>query len=133
MSIAGSYQAGPVNLHAGYYGQPETDKSYVIVGASAGFGSLSLTAAVKSMDNDGQGQNAYSATAQYVIDKVVLKGGVALTDEADNTKDTNDLAITARLGYLLPSTYLFIDSRNYKMDNADAFDMNILVGAEYYF
>lgn len=134
LSAGASYQAGPVNIHGGIYNQPEKDLGYTILGATAGFDALTLTAAVKAMDNDGIGQNAYSATAQYVIDsKIVLKGGVALTDEADGTTDTNDLAVNARLGYLLPSTYLFIDSRNYKMNDADKFDHNILVGAEYYF
>ncbi|MDE1513440.1 porin [Vibrio sp. dsl-7] len=147
-SIGASYQMGPVNLHGGYYTQGSYtdangaagDQSYSIVGATLGLDAFTLTGAVKLMENgvnDGE-QMAYSATAQYVMNNQwVYKVGIAGTNDAkfDGKKqaDTSDLALTARLGYLLPSTYLFIDSRNYKMNAADGFDMNILVGAEYYF
>ncbi|MGL4191865.1 MAG: porin [Vibrio sp.] len=155
VSVAGSYQAGPVNLHAGYYNQSETEKSYYLVGATVGLDALTLTGAFKSMENGKQtiqtsqlakfeqsnSQDVISLTAQYVIDKVVLKAGYAQAMDSDKgsvvgdkfVKDDGSQAITARLGYLLPSTYLFIDSRNYKMNGADGFDMNILIGAEYYF
>ncbi|AYC05781.1 MULTISPECIES: porin [Vibrio] len=154
VSLGASYQAGPVNLHAGYYNQDETEKSYYLVGATLGLDAFTLTGAFKSMENGKQeivsstfngvqsnSQDAISVTAQYVIDKVVLKAGYAQTMDSDKgsvrngefVKDDGSQAITARLGYLLPSTYLFIDSRNYKMNGADGFDMNILVGAEYYF
>ncbi|ASG06932.1 MULTISPECIES: porin [Vibrio] len=147
VSIAGSYQAGPVNLHGGYYTQAEYtdgadkkgDINYAILGATAGFDAFTLTGAVKLMNNDlaDKEQLAYSATAQYVNNSWVYKLGVAGTTDAKEkgTKlaDTGDLAVTARLGYLLPSTYLFMDLRNYKMNAADGFDNNLLIGAEYYF
>lgn len=159
ISVGASYQAGPVNLHGGYYDESEADKSYAIVGATAGFDALTLTAAFKAMENGKQkvtytennaavtkiqdnSQNAVSLTAQYIIDeKVVLKAGYAQTMDSDKGSVVNDTfttedgstAVTARLGYLLPSTYLFIDSRNYKMNGSDDFDHNVLVGAEYYF
>lgn len=112
--------------------------NYAIVGGSVYLGDLTLTAAYKAMETDSAtgtiGQNAYSATAQYVLDgKWVFKGGYAATDDADGKKDSGDLAVTARLGYLLPSTYLFVDSRNYQMDNSDDWINAVLVGAEYYF
>ncbi|MCE0556185.1 porin [Motilimonas sp. E26] len=147
-SIAASYQAGPVNIHGGYYNQAEYkdsagvkkgDTNYAILGASAGFDSLTFTAAVKLMNNElaDQEQIAYSATAQYVNNSFVYKLGYAATTDAEQNgnkmKDTGDTAITARLGYLLPSTYLFMDLRNYKMNAADGFDNNLLIGAEYYF
>lgn len=151
VSIGASYQAGPVNIHGGYYTQAEyTEKvnnvdtkkgdiNYAIIGATAGFDSLTITGAVKLMNNnlDDKEQLAYSATAQYVNNSWVYKLGLAGTTDSETKgktdKDTADLAVTARLGYLLPSTYLFMDLRNYKMDNADGFDSNLLIGAEYYF
>ncbi|EJN6827354.1 hypothetical protein ATY35_06430 [Vibrio cidicii] len=151
VSIGASYQAGPVNIHGGYYTQAEyTEKvnnvdtkkgdiNYAIIGATAGFDSLTITGAVKLMNNnlDDKEQLAYSATAQYVNNSWVYKLGLAGTTDSETKgktdKDTADLAVTARLGYLLPSTYLFMDLRNYKMNNADSFDNNLLIGAEYYF
>ncbi|EJB8580823.1 porin [Vibrio cholerae] len=170
-SIGASFQAGPVNLHGGYYtqggydkkvaatdpsvgivngapavvpGKPATtekagDINYGIIGATLGLDSFTLTGAVKLMNNnvtDGE-QMAYSATAQYVNNSWVYKLGYAGTNDAEvkgvKQADTADTAITARLGYLLPSTYLFMDLRNYKMNDADGFDHNLLIGAEYYF
>ena len=121
------------------------DVSYYIVGGSMFLGDVTLTAAMKHMENNAYGgadvkakQTAYSATAQYVLDgKWVFKAGYSATDDAkvDGKKqaDTEDLALNARLGYLLPSTYLYVDSRNYKMDNSSNWTNAILVGAEYYF
>ncbi|MBE3665824.1 hypothetical protein BOO35_12075 [Vibrio navarrensis] len=151
VSIGASYQAGPVNIHGGYYTQAEyTEKvnnvdtkkgdiNYAIIGATAGFDSLTITGAIKLMNNElaDKEQMAYSATAQYVNNSWVYKLGLAGTTDSETKgktdKDTADLAVSARLGYLLPSTYLFMDLRNYKMDNADSFDNNLLIGAEYYF
>ncbi|MDN3613541.1 porin [Vibrio gallaecicus] len=113
--------------------------NYAILGGSVFLGDLTLTAAYKAMETDkvgggSQGQNAISATAQYVLDgKWVFKGGYAATDDADGTTDTGDIALTARLGYLLPSTYMYTDLRNYKMNNADDWSSYILIGTEYYF
>ena len=122
------------------------DVSYAIVGGSLYLGDITLTAAYKNMQNDLKGeendQDAYSATAQYVIDgKWVLKAGYAATSESANGGyDDSSTAITARLGYMLPSTYLYMDVRSYDMaadkigDDDKEFDAtNILLGAEYYF
>ncbi|EIA3112827.1 porin [Vibrio cholerae] len=128
-------------------GEPATtkkagDMSYGIVGATWGIDSFTLTGAVKFMDNgvaDSQ-QTAYSATAQYVMDNQwVYKLGVAASDKVETkgktVDNTDDLAITGRLGYLLPSTYLYLDVRYADMNgstkNADG--TNIHIGAEYYF
>ncbi|MCG3726449.1 porin [Vibrio cincinnatiensis] len=145
INVAGSYQAGPVNLHAGMYHQDTYENKtkgglkYYLVGATAGFDNFTLTGALKFMENDlndGE-QMAYSVTGQYINNSWVYKLGVSGTNDAklDGNKqaDTKDLAVNARLGYLLPSTYLFMDLRNYKMNNADGFDNNLLIGAEYYF
>ncbi|MEH0742913.1 porin [Vibrio cholerae] len=108
-------------------------RNYAIVGGSLFLGDLTLTGAYKAMEVGSVGQNAYSATAQYVIDsKYVLKAGYAATDDADGTTDTADQAITARFGYLLPSSYWYIDSRNYEFDGGD-WAHRILLGMEYYF
>lgn len=124
--------------------------NYAIVGGSMFLGDVTLTAAYKMMETDtksgSNGQDAVSATAQYVLNNQwVFKAGYSMTTDADKDvlksdgstvamkkEDTGDTAITARLGYLLPSTYLYIDSRNYKIDNKD-WTNSILVGAEYYF
>ncbi|EOX1573575.1 porin [Vibrio cholerae] len=146
-SIGASYQAGPVNLHGGYYTQSKYtvdnvdkgDINYGIIGATLGLDAFTLTGAVKLMNNDltDAEQLAYSATAQYVNNSWVYKLGYSGTNDAEvkgvKQADTADTAITARLGYLLPSTYLFMDLRNYKMNDADGFDHNLLIGAEYYF
>lgn len=84
-------------------------------------------------------QNALSATAQYVLDgKWVFKAGYSATDDADGIDNSGDTAVTARLGYILPSAYMYIDSRNYKMNTKkNAYDGDwanyVLVGMEYYF
>lgn len=110
------------------------EQNYAIIGGTAAFGSLSLTAAYKAMEKGNVGQNALSATAQYVIDgKYVLKGGYAATDDADGKKDSGDVALTARFGYILPSAYMYADLRNYKMNNADDWSNYLLLGMEYYF
>ncbi|CCO46494.1 Outer membrane protein [Vibrio nigripulchritudo SOn1] len=133
-SVGASFSKEKFSVHGGYYNQNEAKLSYGIVGGSVFLGDLTLTGAYKAMNNDSVKQNAISATAQYIIDsKWVLKGGYASTDDATGKKDSGDIAVTARLGYLLPSTYLFLDSRNYKMDNAKDWDNRILAGVEYYF
>ncbi|MGF1707893.1 porin [Enterovibrio baiacu] len=159
-SVAGSYSQDMFSVHAGYYTQKGFgegadkggDNSYYIVGGSFFIDSFTLTAAMKHMENDAYqiklddafvtsakaDQTAYSATAQYVLDgKWVFKAGYASTSkvEVEGVKADNsqDLAVTARLGYLLPSTYLFLDSRNYKMNNSDDWDNNVLAGVEFYF
>lgn len=122
--------------------QKETvdSQSYYIVGGSVFLGDLTLTGAVKKMEKGNVDQTAYSTTAQYVIDgKWVLKAGYAATNDADGLANSGDTAVTARLGYILPSAYLYIDSRNYKMSNKDNkyqtsdWSNNVLIGAEYYF
>ncbi|WP_086982700.1 porin [Vibrio aphrogenes] len=116
--------------------------NYAIVGGSLFLGDVTFTAAYKYMEQDSaagtNSQNAWSTTAQYVLNnKWVFKVGYAGTDDADMAdgtgQDTADTALTARLGYLLPSTYLYIDSRNYDMNNSGDWNNFVLVGAEYYF
>lgn len=121
-------------------GEMETNyaHNYAIFGGSVFLGDVTLTAAYKMMEIDtasgSNGQDALSATAQYVLDgKWVFKGGYAMTTDSDDGTDDGDVALNARLGYLLPSTYLYIDSRNYQMNNADDWSSSVLVGAEYYF
>ncbi len=135
-------------LHAGYYHRGESEErdstadgffeshSYGVIGGNLYLDKLTLSAAYKMMDYDGDGQNAISATGQYMItDKLLVKLGYAATDDADGTEDTGDQAITGRLGYLLPSTYLYMDVRNYDFDDSDDTDdtTRLLIGAEYYF
>ncbi|WP_394247522.1 porin [Vibrio profundi] len=145
-SVAGYYTQDKFGLHAGYYSRGESadqaaagafkEHSYAIFGGNVYLDKLTLSAAYKMMDYDGNGQNAISATGQYMFtDKFLVKVGYASTDDADGTTDTNDQAITGRLGYLLPSTYLYMDVRNYDFDGSDdsSDGTNILIGAEYYF
>ena len=101
-------------------------------------GDVTLTAAYKMMENGvtGNDQDAYSATAQYIIDGTwVLKAGYAATSESKLGNDDDSQAITGRLGYLLPSTYLYMDVRSYDMNGSEEKNdgTNILIGAEYYF
>ncbi|MGC9401511.1 porin [Vibrio genomosp. F10 str. 9ZC157] len=127
--------------NAGGDKQTETvaKRNYSIVGGALYLGDVTLTAAMKAMEVGDASQNAYSATAQYVIDsKYVLKAGYAATDDAKGTDNTADTAISVRFGYLLPSSYWYIDSRNYKIANKDngystEWANRILLGTEYYF
>ncbi|PKF63080.1 porin [Psychromonas sp. psych-6C06] len=108
--------------------------NYAIVGAGVYVDAFTFTAAYKQMDKGDNSQGAVSTTAQYVFGgKVVLKAGYAATFESDNGTDDGDQAITGRLGYLLPSTYLYFDVRNYDMNNGGTKATNFLLGAEYYF
>ncbi|USH03153.1 porin [Grimontia kaedaensis] len=165
-SVAASYSQDLFSVHAGYYDQKgytvttadsykfneETgvvdftegstsdagDVSYAIFGGSMFLGDVTLTAAYKMMENGvtGDDQDAYSATAQYVIDGTwVLKAGYAATSESKLGNDDDSQAITGRLGYLLPSTYLYMDVRSYDMNGSEEKNdgTNILIGAEYYF
>ncbi|NGN98578.1 porin [Grimontia sp. S25] len=142
MSAAVYFTQDMYGLHAGYYNRGEAedksfvDHSYAIVGGNLYLDKLTLSAAYKMMEADGDNQNAISATAQYMFtDKFLAKLGYASTDDADGTTDTADQAITARLGYLLPSTYLYMDVRNYDFNESDesADTTRLLIGAEYYF
>lgn len=131
-----------------YYG----DVSYYIVGGSVYLQDVTLTAAYKAMENRGvapneekRKQNAYSLTAQYILDQsYVFKVGYAGTTDSKGktyTYDDADKAITGRLGYLLPSAYLYFDVRHYDMASNNAIKdeftksktTNFLIGAEYYF
>lgn len=115
------------------------DVNYTIVGGSLFLGDVTLTGAYKNMQNDltNNDQDAYSLTGQYIIDgKWVLKAGYAATNDSANAKvDDASTAITARVGYLLPSAYLFMDVRDYDMEGDKNKDdgTNLLLGAEYYF
>ncbi len=118
--------------------------NYAIVGGSLFLGDVTLTAAYKAMSTDtatgDNDQDAYSATAQYVMNgKWVFKAGYAATSKSKAAKaagnDDADVAITGRLGYLLPSAYLYMDIRDYDFDGNDKSKDNtkLLLGAEYYF
>lgn len=147
-SFGTSFTKDMFSIHGGYYTQDSYEqtteddtvetvdsRNYAIVGGSVFLGDLTLTAAYKAMEVGDASQNAYSTTAQYVIDsKYVLKAGYAATDDADGVEgtDTADQAVTARFGYLLPSSYWYIDSRNYSMNGGD-WSNRVLVGMEYYF
>ncbi len=149
-SVGASFSQDLFSVHAGYYGQGEYtdgankkgDVNYTIVGGSVFLGDITLTGAYKMMSNNltSNDQDAYSATAQYVIDGTyVIKAGYAGTSKSTVAKDAGQddasTAITGRLGYLLPSTYLYMDVRSYDYKGADdtADGTNILIGAEYYF
>ncbi|MGF1753888.1 porin [Vibrio makurazakiensis] len=113
--------------------------NYAVVGGSVYLGDVTLTAAYKAMETDSatgtKDQDAISATAQYVLNgKWVFKAGYASTSDTDGNDD-GDVAITGRLGYILPSAFLYTDVRNYDMDGADDSKDNtrLLLGAEYYF
>ncbi|GLS89638.1 membrane protein [Psychromonas marina] len=109
--------------------------NYAIVGAGLYIDAFTATLAYKQMDKGDDSQGALSATAQYVFDSTyVVKLGYAEAFESDNaTEDNSDVAITGRLGYLLPSTYLYFDVRNYNMNDGETKATNFLLGAEYYF
>lgn len=108
--------------------------NYAIVGAGLYLDELTLTAAYKQMEKGNDSQGAVSATAQYIIDGTyVLKAGYAEAFESDKGTDNGDRAITGRLGYLLPSAYLYFDVRNYNMNEGGIKATNFLLGGEYYF
>ena len=155
-SIAASYSADMFSVHAGYYNNSaettnddaflaNTGSQYSIVGGSLFLGDITLTAAGKYMTTDvalgTNSQWAWSTTAQYVYNgQWVYKVGYAGTTEADiagkgKQADSEDTAITARLGYLLPSAYLFTDIRHYNMNGGTegGDSTNLLMGVEYYF
>jgi len=116
--------------------QVETDvdgNNYAIVGAGLYIDAFTFTAAYKAMSKGDNDQDAVSATAQYVFGgQYVLKAGYAATFESSNGTDDESTAITGRLGYILPSTYLYFDVRTYDM-NSGTEAANFLLGAEYYF
>ncbi|AJR09598.1 porin [Photobacterium gaetbulicola] len=160
-SIAAGYTGNNFNIHAGYYNQQDAetkvgdktltgDISYAIVGGSLNLGDFTLTAAYKPMWNDATDnqQDAYSATVAYMMDQTwVYKIGYAATSDTDKavtkkingtevtTKDVGSQAITGRVMYLLPSTAIYFDVRNYDMLGNDkgADGTRFLFGAEYYF
>lgn len=156
-SIAASYSTDLFSIHAGYYDRGSYDtknagaapthhyaNNYAIIGGSLFLGDVTLAAAYKDMNTDtatgDNGQNAYSATAQYTLNgKWVFKAGYAATTKSDAAKakgtDDSDVAITGRLGYILPSAFLYMDVRDYDMNGSASKDDNtrLLLGAEYYF
>ncbi|KXF81269.1 porin [Enterovibrio coralii] len=149
-SVATSYTNGALNLHAGYYNQarytadnaPAGDNSYIIVGGSLALGDITLTAGWKSMENGltNNDQDAFSATAQYVIDGTwMLKAGYAATTDSKLGDNDGSTAITGRVGYLLPSAIIYTDVRSYdyygsaEQVGTTVDGTNILIGMEYYF
>ena len=160
-SIAGSYTTDMFTVHAGHYLKTDHDFSiddggvikpvtdgenaYTVVGGQLFLGDVTLSAAAKYMTSEtDKGENsqwAYSATAQYVANGTWLyKAGFAMTSEADiagegKKADSEDMAITGRIGYLLPSAIIYSDVRHYNMNgDTDTLDgTNFLLGVEYYF
>lgn len=156
ISVAGSYTQEMFSVHAGYYNQDAYvnsnninagDNSYYIVGGSLFLGDITLTAAFKSEENslpvNKITQDSWSTTAQYVLDGTyVFKLGYAGTSDSKGRAikySDGDTAVTGRLGYLLPSTYLYFDVRYYDMASLSNLALvetegtNFLLGAEYYF
>ena len=133
-------ETGNADFTAGVANKQMGDVSYSILGGSVFLGDVTLTGAWKYMENnvgtEKNDQDAYSATAQYIIDGTwVLKAGYSATTDSKLSKASDkSTAITGRLGYLLPSTYLYMDVRSYdyKGDDRTGDGTNILIGAEYY-
>lgn len=154
-SMAGSYTAGAFTLHGGYYAQDNLSiahddygtilsNNYSILGGALYLGDVTLSGAAKYMVVDtSKGENnqwAYSATAQYIAGgKWLYKVGAALTSNAEiagvEKENTEDLAVTGRVGYLLPSAILYTDVRYRDMqgDDESADTTNVFLGVEYYF
>jgi predicted porin len=152
-SVAGSYSADMFSVHAGYYtksGYTNKDKvkvydnAYSIVGGSVFLGDITLTGSAKYMTQDTvageDSQWAYSATAQYISGGTWLyKLGYSSTGEADyadgaSGNNTDDMALTGRIGYLLPSAIIYSDVRHYNYDGGEGAETtNWLLGIEYYF
>lgn len=115
------------------------DVNYTIVGGSLFLGDITLTGAWKHMKNDlkNNDQDAYSFTAAYQLNPDwFIKAGYASTSESANAKvDDGSTAITGRVGYLLPSSIIYVDVRDYDMKGDDKTDdaTNVFLGAEYYF
>ncbi|MGF1726685.1 porin [Photobacterium nomapromontoriensis] len=149
VSVAASYTADAFTVHGGYYTRDLNtatinSNSYFILGGAAYLGDITLTAAAKYMEADhvadaDADQWAYSATAQYVADGTWLyKLGLAYAAELEqggSVSDTEDLAVTGRVGYLLPSAILYTDVRYADFNgSSEAGDgTNIHLGVEYYF
>ncbi|PKF51711.1 porin [Enterovibrio nigricans] len=144
-SVAGSYSQSLFSVHAGYYSQDKYkadgvdagDASYYIVGGSVFLGDLTVTAGYKKQDNGltNVDQATYSFTAAYnVADNVFVKAGYAKAAETTG-QDNDDVAMTARVGYLLPSAVLYFDVRDYDVDGATKTDdvTKFIFGTEYYF
>ncbi len=123
---------------------PYYASSYAIIGGNVALGDVTLTAAYKHMMADTQTgdstQGAFSATAQYVNNGTWLyKAGFAMTTDAEidgkDKKESGDMALTARVGYLLPSAIIYSDIRHYDMNgNLEGDDMTrFMLGIEYYF
>ena len=141
-------------------GMTVTDNSYGILGGAVYLGDVTLTAAAKYMTTETEkhgdmNQMAYSATAQYIAGGTWLyKLGVSYAESPDlGDKNTlkgvdgkaDDLAVTGRIGYLLPSTILYADVRysdhnrfTQEEKTTDFFikegkETNVHLGVEYYF
>lgn len=145
-SVGASYTQKYFNLHAGYYYQNHSTgnythfgANYAIYGGSIYLGDFTFTGAYKMMENTrtNNTQNALSVTGQYVLGgKWVLKAGYAETQKSSLALvDDSSKAMTGRIGYLLPSAYMYVDMRKYDMLGSDKSHdgLNVLLGTEYYF
>ncbi|WP_260259129.1 porin [Vibrio intestinalis] len=119
---------------------------YFIVGGSLFLGDFTFTGGYKAMNVEtgsgsaDNGQDAVSLTAAYQInEKWFVKAGYAATSASDAKdaigEDDGDIAVTGRVGYLMPSAILYFDVRDYDFDgDKQSGDFtNVMFGAEYYF
>ncbi|CAH0534156.1 Chitoporin [Vibrio stylophorae] len=150
LSLAASYTNDMFSVHAGHYSQgkysvtdagvttDKGDQSYSLVGGSVFLGPVTLTAGYKMMENNltNDSQDAVSATAQYVTGSWLFKAGYAHTFESDKaTADDSSTAMVGRVLYMLPSTAIYVDVRNYDMlgDDESRDGTRTMFGVEYYF
>ncbi|MDA0146912.1 porin [Vibrio sp. LaRot3] len=152
-SATAAYQNDRFLAHAGFYNQGEHgegatleyDRSYFVLGGYLFLGDFTLNAAYRDATidtaNSGEnGQESYSMAVQYTIDDHwFVKAGYAhktTTTVADAAgQDDSDTAVTGRVAYLLPSSILYFDVRDYDFDGDDNSEdgTNFVFGAEYYF
>jgi len=114
---------------------------YGLIGGSLHFDDLTFTAAYKAMQvdtaTDKSTQNAFSTTVKYLLNnKVEFKAGYAMTTDAEidgvTKHNSGDQAITGRIGYLLPSTFLYTEVRNYKMNGGTKRFNQVNLGIKYF-
>ncbi|WP_434997742.1 porin [Vibrio scophthalmi] len=123
------------------------DGSFAIVGGQLYLDAITLSAAYKVVDNDKPGetnsQDSISASAQYVTGNWLFKTGYSKAFEADKDVEVVDgvfnkaeaQAITGRVMYMLPSTVIYFDVRNYDLngDDESGDGTRTMLGMEYYF
>ncbi|KII80460.1 porin [Vibrio renipiscarius] len=121
------------------------DGSFAIVGGQLYLDAFTLSAAYKMVDNGvtGNSQDSVSASAQYVTGNWLFKTGYSKAFEADEDVEVvagvfnkaEAQAITGRVMYMLPSTVIYFDVRNYDVNGDDdsGDGTRTMLGMEYYF